>query len=75
MPCYGKHVKCRIFLGIGGCWIHRARETFESDEGKALLKEWGITDEVVGVGNCILGYPDGSLHDDYPRKDNYIIKV
>ncbi len=43
-------------LGVGSCWIHRAKEVFESDEGKALLKKWGICDDVEGIGFCILGY-------------------
>lgn len=43
-------------MGIGSRWIHRAKEVFESDEGKKLLKTWGIKDEVEGIGFCILGY-------------------
>ena len=43
-------------LGLGSCWIHRAREVFDSDEGKALLKEWGSEGDYEGIGNCILGY-------------------
>ncbi|MDD6307991.1 MAG: nitroreductase [Clostridia bacterium] len=43
-------------MGIGCCWIHRALEVFETEEGKALLQEWGITDEVEGIGFCTLGY-------------------
>ncbi len=43
-------------LGVDCRWIHRAKEVFASDEGKALLADWGITDEVEGVGFCILGY-------------------
>ena len=46
-------------LGVGSCWIHRAKEVFYSPEGKQLLSEWGITDDVEGVGFCVLGYPDG----------------
>lgn len=46
-------------LGVGSCWIHRAKEVFYSPEGKQLLAEWGITDDVEGVGFCVLGYPDG----------------
>ena len=45
-------------IGLGSCWIHRAKEMFESDEGKALMKEWGIPESYKGVGNCILGYTD-----------------
>ena len=54
-------------IGLGGCWIHRAKQTFETEEGKELLKEWGIEEEVFGVGNCILGYPDGELHSDLEK--------
>ena len=65
-------------VGVDSCWIHRAREEFDSDEGKALLKKWGIDDsQYIGVGHCILGYrPDG---EPYPekreRKQNYIYRV
>ncbi len=45
-------------LGLGSCWIHRSKEVFESEEGKALLKKWGINEKVVGVASMALGYPD-----------------
>ena len=32
-------------LGVGSCWIHRAKEEFETDWGKNLLKSLGIEDE------------------------------
>ena len=44
-------------IGVGSCWIHRAREVFDSEEGKALLKKWGVEGDYIGVGHCILGYP------------------
>lgn len=59
-------------LGIGSCWIHRAKETFLSNEGRGLLKKWNIPESFVGVGNLILGYPDEEPIAK-PRKDNYII--
>lgn len=62
-------------IGIGSCWIHRAKEEFETEEGKALLKKWGVPDGYEGIGHCILGYPDGPLPEAKPRKENYIIKV
>lgn len=46
-------------LGIGSCWIHRAKEVFNSAEGKQLLADWGITEDVEGIGFCVLGYPNG----------------
>lgn len=61
-------------LGLGSCWIHRAKETFESAEGKQILAELGIADEYVGIGNCILGYaaPD-ALKPQTPRKEDFIV--
>ena len=59
-------------LGIGSCWIHRAKETFETDEGKELLKKWNISENYVGIGNCILGYLDGEYPTAKPRKQDYI---
>ncbi len=52
-------------MGIGCRWIHRAKEVFDSDEGKALLAEWGITEDVEGIGFCILGY----AADDKPKTE------
>ena len=43
-------------LGVGSIWIHRAKEEFESEEGKAILAELGITEPVEGIGHCVLGY-------------------
>ena len=43
-------------LGVDSCWIHRAKEVFESEEGKKLKKAWGLADSYEGIGNCILGY-------------------
>lgn len=45
-------------LGLGACWIHRAKETFEMPEGKAILKKLGLEGDYEGIGNCIVGYPD-----------------
>ena len=62
-------------VGLGSCWIHRARQTFETDEGKNLMKKWGLGDNYVGIGNCILGYPDCEHPEARPRKSDYILKV
>ena len=62
-------------LGLGSCWIHRAKEVFESEEGKALLKEWGIEGDYEGIGNCIIGYPDGKEPVAKPRKSDYVYYI
>ena len=59
--------------GLGSCWIHRAKEVFETEEGKAILRELGIDDtKYVGIGNCILGYVNGDYPEAKPRKENYV---
>ena len=62
-------------VGLASCWIHRAREEFESEEGKALLKSWGIVGDYVGVGHLALGYAAIDLPAAAPRKKNYIYRV
>lgn len=61
-------------LGLGSCWIHRAKETFESAEGKQILHDLGVSEEYEGIGNCILGYaaPD-ALKPQAPRKEGYVV--
>ncbi len=62
--------------GLGSCWVHRAKEIFESKEGKALLKEWNIQGDYEGIGFCTLGYSsDEELPHPRPRKKNYAIYV
>lgn len=62
-------------LGLGACWIHRAKETFEMPEGKALLEKLGVKGEYEGVGNCIVGYPEGEAPAVKPRKENRVYYV
>lgn len=62
-------------LGVSSCWIHRAKETFERPEGKALLKKLGIEGEYEGIGNCIVGYADGPEPAAKPRKANYVYHI
>ena len=61
--------------GIGSCWIHRAKEEFESEEGKELLKSLGIEGDYVGIGHCVLGYVDGEYPGIPERKDNWVYYV
>ena len=61
--------------GLGCCWVHRAREVFMIDEGKEILKELGIPEKYVGIGNCVLGYVKGDYPEAAPRKENYVYWV
>lgn len=61
--------------GVGSCWIHRAKEEFESEEGKEILKSLGIEGDYEGIGHCVLGYADGPEQKAAPRKDSYVYYV
>lgn len=62
-------------LGLGSCWIHRAKEVSEMPEFISFLKEQGIEDEYEGIGNCIVGYMDGETPAEKIRKENYVYYV
>lgn len=62
-------------VGLGSCWIHRAKETFETPEGKELMKKWGIADTCVGIGNCVLGYADMPMPEPKERKKDYVVMI
>ena len=59
-------------MGVGSCWINRARQVYDSEEGKAILRELGIEGDYEGIGNCILGYADCELPEARPRKENWV---
>ena len=61
-------------LGLGSCWIHRAKEEFETEEGKEILKSLGIEGDYEGIGHCILGYSDSEV-EAKPRKDKYVYYI
>ena len=61
-------------LGIGSCWIHRAKEVFEKEEGREILESLGISRNYVGIGNCVLGYSD-EIKNPSLRKDNYVYYI
>jgi nitroreductase len=62
-------------IGVDSCWVHRAKEVFETEEGKALKKQWGVPDTYFGVGNCILGYHEGEMPEAAERLPGRIIRV
>lgn len=62
-------------LGLGSVWVHREREIFDSEAGKALLRAWGLPETLRGVGAIALGYASGPAPAPAPRKDGYIVRV
>ena len=61
--------------GVGSCWIHRAKEEFESEEGKEILRSLGIEGEYEGIGHCALGYTEGEYPECLKRKDNWVYYI
>ena len=57
--------------GLGSCWIHREREMFATEEGKELMRQWGLPEGLIGIGALALGYPDGEPSPAKPRKEGY----
>jgi len=62
-------------LDVGSCWIHRAKQVFDSEEGKAILASLGVEGEWEGIGNCVIGYPAGEPKEPKPRKENWVYKI
>ncbi|MCR5209581.1 MAG: nitroreductase [Lachnospiraceae bacterium] len=62
-------------LGVASIWIHRAKEEFESDFGKAILKKLGIEGDYEGIGHCALGYAADAPAAPAPRKENYVYRI
>ena len=71
----GNLMNAAYAVGVDSCWIHRAREVFDSEEGKELKKQWGVPEEYIGVGHCVLGYRDCEYPTAKPRKDGFVIRV
>ena len=61
-------------VGVDSCWIHRARQEFDSPEGKELLARWGVEGDWIGIGHCALGYADGPAPEPKPRKEGRVIR-
>lgn len=62
-------------VGLGSCWIHRCEQMFETQEGKELLKEWGLPEDLKGVASFSLGYPDCEHPKPKKRREGYAIVV
>ena len=71
----GNLMNAAYSLGLGSIWIHRAKEEFETDEYKALLRSLGIEGEWEGIGHCALGYPAGDTPAPAPRKDGRVYYI
>ena len=61
-------------VGLGSCWINRAREMFESPEGKALMEQWGLTDNYAGVASVPSAIRKGSCRRQSPEKTGMLLE-
>ena len=71
----GNLMNAATSIGVDNIWIHRAKEEFESEFGKNLLKKLGIEGDYEGIGHCALGYAKELLNNPVPRKDNYVYYI
>ena len=71
----GNMMNAAADLGVASCWIHRAKEEFESEEGKAILKQLGIEGEYEGIGHLVLGYAAEPAAEPAPRKNDYVFRI
>lgn len=62
-------------LGVGSCWIHRAKQVFDDPEGIDILKSVGLDDSYVGVGNMALGYAKIQPDNIVPRRDGRVYRI
>lgn len=72
--CIGNMCLAAQSLGLGSCWIHRCRQVFDSDDGKALLEKWGVPGDLIGVGFCIVGH-SAQQKEAAPRKENRVFYI
>lgn len=60
-------------LGVDSIWIHRAKEEFETEEGRAILRAAGINpDEWEGIGHCALGFRNHDIPAPRERKPDFV---
>ena len=62
-------------LGLGSCWIHRAKEVMAKPDWQEWIKSLGLSGEYEGIGNLVVGYPDGELPAAKERREGRIVYV
>ena len=55
-------------LGLASCIVARGEETFDNDEGRALLQAWSIPENYIARCFVLLGYCDGKYPQGKPRR-------
>jgi hypothetical protein len=71
----GNMLNAASAIGVASCYIYRAKEVFASGEGRAMMKEWGLSGDYEAAGHVLLGYASGSVPEAKARKKDYIVKV
>ena len=62
-------------LGLGSIWIHRAREVFDSEEGRAILAQLGVEGDYEGIGHCAVGFWEGEKPEPPARRDGRVFSA
>ncbi|MCQ2373263.1 MAG: nitroreductase [Phascolarctobacterium sp.] len=68
----GNMMNAAASLGLGSIWIHRAKQEFDSEFGKSILKELGIEGQWEGIGHVALGYEAEPAPAPKARKEDFV---
>ncbi|MBQ9273594.1 MAG: nitroreductase [Succinivibrio sp.] len=71
----GNMLNAAYALDLGSCWINRAAQEFELPQYREYLRKAGIGDEYIGIGHCILGYPEGELPKPAARRPGRVYRI
>ncbi|MBR2529377.1 MAG: nitroreductase [Oscillospiraceae bacterium] len=71
----GNMMNAAADLGVASCWIHRAKEEFDSPEGKEILRSLGIEGDYEGIGHLVLGYEAAPVSAPAARKSDYVYRI
>ena len=62
-------------LGLGSCWIHRAKEVMAQPEWQEWIKSLGLEGEYEGIGNLLVGDPEGDMPANKERREGRVVYV
>ena len=62
-------------LGLGSCWIHRAKEVMALPEWQEWIKSLDLEGNYEGIGNLVLGYRKGDYPANKERREGRVVYV
>lgn len=59
-------------LGLGSCFVSRAKRTFSTSQGLQVKSDAGIPDDYEAQLHVVMGYPESTAHDSKPLYPNRV---